>query len=50
LQTLVRVHDRVLRTGLADLADPDQPTVLRIATRAYERAITGYLQRAGLAT
>jgi hypothetical protein len=44
---LVRVHDRVLRTGLADLAD-EQPTVLRTATATYQRAITSYLQRAGL--
>ena len=46
---LVRVHDRILRTGLADLAD-DQPTPLRTATTSYDKAITGYLQRAGLAT
>jgi hypothetical protein len=37
---LTRVHDRLFRTGLADLADPDQPTTLRTATRAYGKAGT----------
>ncbi|MFD0507848.1 hypothetical protein ACFQ0G_43970 [Streptomyces chiangmaiensis] len=46
---LTRVHNRLIRTGLADLADPAQPTALRTATRAYDKAIDDYLQRAGLA-
>lgn len=45
---LTRVHDRLIRTGLADLADPDQPTALRTATRAYDKALDDYLRRAGL--
>jgi hypothetical protein len=46
---LTRVHDRLIRTGLADLTDPDQPTPLRTATRAYDKALDDYLRRAGLA-
>jgi hypothetical protein len=47
---LARVHDRVLRTGLADLADPDQPNALRTATTIYDRAIDTYLRKAALTT
>jgi len=46
---ITRVHDRLIHTGLADLTDPDQPTPLRTAARAYDRALDGYLRRAGLA-
>jgi hypothetical protein len=45
---LTRVHDRVLRTGLADLADADHPTPLRTATKTYDRTVDDYLRRAGL--
>ncbi len=47
---LTRVHDRLFRTGLADLADPDQPTTLRTATRAYGKAGTTTSDAPGLAT
>jgi hypothetical protein len=36
---LTRLHDRFLRTGLAELADPDPPTPLRAASRAYQNAL-----------
>jgi hypothetical protein len=45
---LTRVHDRVLRTGLADLTDADHPTPLRTATKTYDRTVDDYLRRAGL--
>jgi hypothetical protein len=35
---LTRAHDRLLRTGLAQLADPT-PGRLRTASRAYQSAI-----------
>ncbi len=42
------VHDRLIRTGLADLADADQPTALRTVTRAYDKALDDYRRPAGL--
>jgi hypothetical protein len=48
---LTRVHDRVLRTGLAQLTDPSPPApaALRAADRAYQAAIDDLTQQAGLA-
>ena len=50
-QFLTRLHNRVLRTGLAQLTDPDPPasTALRAADRAYQAAIDDILRHAGLA-
>ena len=50
-QFLTRLHDRVLRVGLAQLTDPDPPasTALRAADRAYQAAIDDILRQAGLA-
>ena len=45
---LTRVHDRVLRTGLAELAGPG-PAPLRKATTLYQAAIDDLTQRAGIA-
>jgi hypothetical protein len=47
---LTRVHDRVLRTGLTHLCDPDPPTPtpLRAATRALDNAIDQLVDQAGL--
>jgi hypothetical protein len=44
-------HDHLLRTGLAELTDPDPPTPsrLRTATRAYQAAFHDLTQRAHLA-
>ncbi len=48
---LTRLHDRLLRTGLAQLTDPDPPasTPLRAADRAYQAAIDDLTSQAGLA-
>jgi hypothetical protein len=48
---LTRVHDRLLRTGLAQLTDPDPPAPapLRAADRAYQAAIDDLARQAGLA-
>ncbi len=48
---LTRVHDRVLRTGLAKITDPSPPapTALRAADRAYQDAIDDLTRKAGLA-
>jgi hypothetical protein len=48
---LTRVHDRVLRTGLAEITDPSPPapTALRAADRAYQAAIDDLTRKAGLA-
>ncbi len=48
---LTRVHDRVLRTGLAEITDPSPPapTALRAADRAYQDAIDDLTRKAGLA-
>jgi hypothetical protein len=50
-QFLTRLHDRVLRTGLAQTTDPDPPasTALRAADRAYQAAIDDIIRHAGLA-
>jgi Mn-dependent DtxR family transcriptional regulator len=44
---LTRVHDRVLRTGLAELNDV-APTRLRKATGIYQAAINDLAHRAGI--
>jgi hypothetical protein len=48
---LTRAHDRLLRDGLAELADPHPaaPSKIRAASRAYETALDDLLTRAGLA-
>ena len=48
---LTRVHDRLLRTGLAEITDPSPPapTALRTADRAYQAAIDDLARKAGLA-
>jgi hypothetical protein len=48
---LTRVHDRLLRTGVAELTDPSPPapTALRAADRAYQAAIDDLTQQAGIA-
>jgi hypothetical protein len=44
---LTRVHDRILRTGLAELS-AHTPAALRQADRAYQAAIDDLTQRAGI--
>jgi hypothetical protein len=48
---LTRLHDRLLRTGLAEITDPSPPasTALRAADRAYQAAIDDLTRQAGLA-
>jgi hypothetical protein len=48
---LTRAHNRLLRDGLAELANPISatPTKIHTASRAYEAAIDDLLNRAGLA-
>jgi hypothetical protein len=48
---LTRLHNRFLRTGLAELTDPDPPTPsrLRTADRAYTTALDDLARQAGLA-
>ena len=48
---LTRLHDRLLRTGLAQLTDPGPPApaALRAADRAYQAAIDDLTRQAGLA-
>ena len=48
---LTRLHDRLLRTGLAQLTDPDPPApaALRTADRAYQAAIDDLTRQAGIA-
>ena len=48
---LTRVHDQILRTGMADLTSPGPPvpTPLRTADRAYQAAIDDLAQQAGIA-
>jgi hypothetical protein len=50
-QFLTRLHDRVLRRGLAEITDPDPhaSTALRAADRAYQTAIDDIIRHAGLA-
>jgi hypothetical protein len=45
---LTRAHNRLLRTGLAELHGPPSPSKLRAAARAYETAITNLTRTAGL--
>jgi hypothetical protein len=46
---LTHLHDRFLRTGLAELSDPDPPTPLRAASRAYQNTLDDLARQAGLA-
>jgi hypothetical protein len=48
---LPRVHDRLVRTGLSQLADPDPPAPsrLRNAARAFQAAVDDLARQAGLA-
>jgi hypothetical protein len=48
---LTRLHDRFLRTGLAELTDPDPPapSPLRAAARIYQTALDDLTRQAGLA-
>lgn len=48
---LTRVHDRLIRTGSAQLTDPDPPTPsrLRAAHNTYHQALDRLTQQAGLA-
>ena len=46
---LTRVHDRLLPTGLAILADPDVPRPLRAAATAYQTAFHKLATTTGLA-
>src|SRR5271166_4758875 len=48
---LTRLHDRLLRTGLAEITDPSPPasTALRAADRAYQAAVDDLTRQAGLA-
>jgi len=50
---LTRLHDRFLRTGLAELAAPTVPVTARrslaAASRAYTTAIDDLARQAGLA-
>ena len=45
---LTRTHDRILRTGLAELSAP-APAALRQADRAYQAAIDNLTHQAGIA-
>ncbi|HEX5400816.1 MAG TPA: hypothetical protein VFX16_00795 [Pseudonocardiaceae bacterium] len=45
---LTRVHDRLLRTGVAHLCNPE-PNPIRTASRNYQTAIDHLAQRSGLA-
>jgi hypothetical protein len=48
---LTRVHDRLWRTGLAQITDPSPPasSALRAADRAYQAALDDLTRQAGLA-
>jgi hypothetical protein len=48
---LTRLHDRLLRSGLAELTStgPAPPTGLRAADRAYQAAINDFTRRTGIA-
>src|SRR6266568_6677211 len=50
-QFLTRVHDRLLRTGLAEITDPSPPapTALRAADHAYQAALDDLTRQAALA-
>ncbi|MGH8828038.1 MAG: hypothetical protein ACRDVZ_10690 [Jiangellaceae bacterium] len=45
---LTRAHDRLLRTGLAHLAEPE-PGPLQTASRTYQKAIDNLAEESGLA-
>jgi len=45
---LTRAHDRLLRTGLAELTDPG-PGPLKAASRSYQRAVDKLAEESGLA-
>ncbi|MBA3800467.1 MAG: hypothetical protein H0X18_15510 [Geodermatophilaceae bacterium] len=45
---LTRAHDRLLRTGMAELAEP-KPHPLQTASRAYQRALDRLMEESGLA-
>jgi hypothetical protein len=45
---LTRLHDRLLRAGLAELHGP-APTPLRKADSIYQTALDDLIQRAGIA-
>ena len=47
---LTRLHDRLLPTGLAQLAERSTPRRLRTATTAYQNAIDDLTNEAGLAS
>jgi hypothetical protein len=48
-QEKTRAHNRILRTGLAELTDPSPPaSTLRAADRAYQAALDDLTQGAGL--
>jgi len=46
---LTRAHDRLLRTGLAELDDDQCPSTLRAASRAYQHAVDQLSRESGLA-
>jgi hypothetical protein len=46
---LTRTHDRILRTGLAEVTDPQSPSRLRAVDRAYRTAIDNLINQSGLA-
>jgi hypothetical protein len=48
---LTRIHNRLLRTGTAQLSDPNPPTTtpLRTAARTYDTALDDLTRQAGLA-
>jgi len=46
---LTRVHDRLLPTGLAVLADTQSPRPLRAAATAYQSAFDKLVKATGLA-
>jgi hypothetical protein len=50
-QFLTRAHDRLLRTGLAEITDPSPPasTPRRAADRAYQAALDDLTRQAGIA-
>jgi hypothetical protein len=45
---LTRAHDRLLRTGIAELAEPE-PRSLQTASRAYQRALDQLMEESQLA-
>jgi alkylated DNA nucleotide flippase Atl1 len=45
---LTRAHDRLLRTGIAELAEPE-PRSLQTASRAYQRALDQLMEESRLA-